>query len=237
MRQIIFDTETTGLFHDKGDRIIELGAVEVKNFMPTGETFQTYINPGKPVSPETIQITGITDEMLVGEPTFEDPNVVDKLLEFFGDAEIVAHNAKFDEGFVNMELARCGKRLIPKEKWIDSASFARQKFPGSPVSLDALCKRFDVNSEARTFHGALLDSQLLAEVWLELNGGRHRSFSFADEINGLDANGKRKPAKQRPKPLKRQITDDERERHLAFINDLGARSLWFKPNDNDQDGA
>lgn len=228
MRQIIFDTETTGLFHDKGDRIIEVGAVEVKNFMPTGETFQTYIDPGRSVSQETIQITGITDEMLVGQPKFEDPEVVEKLLEFFGDAEIVAHNAKFDEGFLNMELKRCGKRPIPPERWIDSAAFARSKFPGSPASLDALCKRFDVNSDARTFHGALLDSQLLAEVWLELNGGRSRSFSFEDEDAGLGADGKRiYNAKKRPKPLKSLITQEELARHKAFVEGLDAPNKWY----------
>jgi DNA polymerase-3 subunit epsilon len=228
MRQIIFDTETTGLFHDKGDRIIEVGAVEVINFMPTGETFQTYIDPGRSVSQETIQITGITDEMLVGQPKFEDPAVVEKLLDFFGDAEIVAHNAKFDEGFLNMELKRCGKRPVPAERWIDSAAFARAKFPGSPASLDALCKRFDVNSEARTFHGALLDSQLLAEVWLELNGGRSRSFSFEDEDEGLGADGKRiYNAKQRPSPLKPLITEEELARHKAFVEDLDAPNKWY----------
>lgn len=231
MRQIIFDTETTGLFHDKGDRIIEVGAVEVVNFMPTGETFQSYIDPGRSVSEETIQITGITDEMLVGHPRFEDPAVVDKLLDFIGDGEIVAHNAKFDEGFLNMELQKCGRRPIPHDRWIDSAAFARQKFPGSPVSLDSLCKRFNVNSDARTFHGALLDSQLLAEVWLELNGGRSRTFSF-DADDGLDADGRRKrnPLPPRPRPLPSRLTDEEIARHRAFIDDFGAPPVWYGAN-------
>ncbi len=230
MRQIIFDTETTGLFHDKGDRIIELGAVEVKNFMPTGETFQSYVDPGRSVSAETVQITGITDDMLVGQPKFEDPAIVDKFLEFIGDAEIIAHNAKFDEGFLNMELKRCGRRPIPPERWIDSAAFARKKFPGSPASLDALCKRFNVNSEARTFHGALLDSQLLAEVWLELNGGRARSFSF-DANDDVDETGgrRRRVAKARPTPLSPRITEEERANHRRFIADLGAPSKWYQP--------
>lgn len=228
MRQIIFDTETTGLFHDKGDRIIEVGAVEVKNFMPTGETFQAYINPGRSVSEETIQITGITDDMLVDQPKFEAPEIVDKLLAFIGDAEIVAHNAKFDEGFLNMELKKCGRRSIPSDRWIDSAAFARQKFPGSPASLDALCKRFNVNSDARTFHGALLDSQLLAEVWLELNGGRSRTFSFdaSDDEDGME-NGRRRAARQRPQPLKSLLTEEEIAQHRAFVNELGAPSKWF----------
>ncbi len=228
MRQIIFDTETTGLFHDKGDRIIEVGAVEVVNFMPTGETFQSYIDPGRSVSEETVQITGITDDMLVGQPKFEDPAVVGKLMDFIGDAEIVAHNAKFDEGFLNMELKKCGYRPVPADRWIDSAAFARKKFPGSPVSLDSLCKRFNVNSDARTFHGALLDSQLLAEVWLELNGGRSRTFSF-DASDDLDEDGKRKRRvlPLRPKPLASRITEEETARHKAFIEDLGAPPVWY----------
>lgn len=228
MRQIIFDTETTGLFPDKGDRIIEVGAVEVVNFMPTGETFQAYINPGRSVSQETIQITGITDDTLAGKPRFEAPEIVDKLLAFFGDAQIIAHNAKFDEGFLNMELEKCGCRPIPRDRWIDSAAFARNKFPGSPASLDALCKRFNVNAEARTFHGALLDSQLLAEVWLELNGGRSRKFSF-DELDD-EANGtkrRQRVARQRDMPLPPRITEEEKARHLAFIAELGAPSKWY----------
>lgn len=228
MRQIIFDTETTGLFPDKGDRIIEVGAVEVVNFMPTGETFQAYINPGRSVSQETIQITGITDDTLAGKPRFEAPEIVDKLLAFFGDAQIIAHNAKFDEGFLNMELEKCGRRPIPRDRWIDSAAFARNKFPGSPASLDALCKRFNVNAEARTFHGALLDSQLLAEVWLELNGGRSRKFSF-DELDD-EANGtkrRQRVARQRDMLLPPRITEEEKARHLAFIAELGAPSKWY----------
>ena len=238
MREIMFDVETTGLFHDQGDRIIEIGAVEVVNFMPTGETFQAYVDPGRSVSKETIEITGITDDMLAGKPKFDDPSIVDKLLAFIGDARIVAHNAKFDHGFLNMELKRCGYDEIPYERWLDSAAMARSKFPGSPVSLDALCKRFNVNSDARTFHGALLDSQLLAEVYLELNGGRHRTFSFdaSDDEDGL--NGRRRPAQTRPSPLPSPITDEEKSAHLAFIAELGAKSRWFQSTwdeaENDQ---
>ena len=227
MREIMFDVETTGLFHDQGDRIIELGAVEVKNFMPTGETFQSYVDPGRSVSQETINITGITDDMLIGKPKFDDPDIVDKLLAFIGDARIVAHNAKFDRGFLNMELERAGRRPIPDDRWLDSAALARQKFPGSPVSLDALCKRFSINAEARTFHGALLDSQLLAEVYLELNGGRHRSFSFGGAGEGDGSGARHYAARQRPSPLPSRLTEEEIVRHKAFIEDLDARPLWY----------
>ncbi|MAP93337.1 MAG: DNA polymerase III subunit epsilon [Ponticaulis sp.] len=229
MRQIMFDVETTGLFHDQGDRIIEIGAVECLNFMPTGETFQAYVDPGRSVSKETIEITGITDDDLVGKPKFESPDIVDKLLTFIGDGEIVAHNAKFDHGFLNMELKRAGYDQIPYERWIDSAAVARSKFPGSPASLDALCKRFNINSDARTFHGALLDSQLLAEVWLELNGGRHRTFSFdGNDGSDLDETGKRRAARQRPNKLQSRLTNDEISRHREFIAGLSGNSRWFE---------
>lgn len=235
MREIMFDVETTGLFADQGDRIIEIGAVEVINFMPTGNVFQAYVNPGRPVSEETIKITGITDADLVDKPPFEHPDIAEKLLEFIGDAQIVAHNAKFDFGFLSMELKRAGYKAIPYERWVDSAALARSKFPGSPASLDALCKRFNVNSDARTFHGALLDSQLLAEVYLELNGGRHRSFSFdaSDDEDG-DTN-RRKPARQRPIPLGSLMTDEEREQHRVFLSSFKTPPKWYVVQDSDQD--
>ena len=224
IREIAFDTETTGLDWDKDDRIIELGAVELVNHVPTGTTFQTYINPGRPVSEATIRITGITDEILVDKPPFEHPSIVDAFLDFVGDARIVAHNASFDRGFLNMELQRCGRSVIPESRWVDTVSMARQKFPGAPASLDALCKRFDINSDARTFHGALLDSQLLSEVYLELLGGRARAFDFGDKSSGeaLD----RVPARQRPKPLGVRITQEEVAIHGAFLETLGDKRLW-----------
>lgn len=224
IREIAFDTETTGLEWDKDDRIIELGAVELINHVPTGRTFQTYINPGRPVSEKTVEITGITDDDLVDRPPFEDPSVVAAFLDFIGDAIIVAHNAKFDRGFLNMELQRCGREIIPEERWVDTVAIARKKYPGAPASLDALCKRFDVNSEARTFHGALLDSQLLAEVYLELLGGRARRFDFggASSLSGET----RAPAIQRPAPLERDISEDEQKSHAAFVETLGEDAIW-----------
>lgn len=224
LREIAFDTETTGLEWDKDDRIIELGAVELMNHVPTGNTFQTYINPGRPVSEATIRITGITDADLVDKPPFEDPSIVDAFLEFIGDATIVAHNAKFDRGFLNAELERCGKTGIPEERWVDTVAIARKKYPGAPASLDALCKRFDVNSEARTFHGALLDSQLLAEVYLELLGGRARAFDFGGKAKSGTA--ERKTAVQRNAPLKQTISEDEKTQHSEFIETLGEDAIW-----------
>lgn len=224
IREIAFDTETTGLEWDKDDRIIELGAVELINHVPTGRTFQTYINPGRPVSAKTVEITGITDADLVDKPPFEDPSIVSAFLDFVGDAILVAHNAKFDRGFLNMELQRCGRDIIPEERWVDTVAIARKKYPGAPASLDALCKRFDVNSEARTFHGALLDSQLLAEVYLELLGGRARKFDFggASSLSGET----RAPAVPRPAPLDRDISDDEQKTHAEFVETLGEDAIW-----------
>lgn len=224
LREIAFDTETTGLNWDKDDRIIELGAVELINHVPTGATFQTYINPGRPVSADTIRITGITDEHLKDKPGFEHPSIVDAFMDFIGDAILVAHNASFDRGFLNMELARCGRAPIPEHRWVDTVAIARKRYPGAPASLDALCKRFDVNAEARTFHGALLDSQLLSEVYLELLGGRAHAFDFGDKKTVEQTD--RAPARSRPTPLDVQVSEKEKAAHAAFIETLGENALW-----------
>ncbi len=224
VREIAFDTETTGLEWDKDDRIIELGAVEMINHVPTGNTFQTYINPGRPVSEATIRITGITDDDLKDKPGFEDPSIVQAFLDFIGDAILVAHNASFDRGFLNMELKRCNLAPIPDERWVDTVMIARKKYPGAPASLDALCKRFDVNADARTFHGALLDSQLLAEVYLELLGGRARAFDFGG--HAAHTNGERAPAEQRQTESPATLTDKEKAAHAAFVETLGENAIW-----------
>jgi DNA polymerase-3 subunit epsilon len=227
MREIAFDTETTGLSWKGDDRVIEVGAVEMINYIPTGKTFRMLINPGRSVSADTVRITGITDDDLVGMPRFEHPDVVDGLLEFFGEAQIIAHNAGFDRGFLNAELKRCGREPIPVERWTDTLMMARKKFPGAPASLDALCKRFDISLGARTLHGALLDAELLASVYLELMGGRARVFDF-DDLGGKGATGERPPARQRPKPLASLITDEERQAHEAMVERLGEDALWKK---------
>lgn len=224
IREVAFDTETTGLSPDDGDRIIEIGAVELINHIPTGRTFRRLINPGKPVSDATIRITGITDDHLRDKPPFEDGDVVDAFLEFLGDATIVAHNASFDRGFLNMELTRCGRDIIPESRWVDTVQMARKRYPGAPASLDALCKRFDISLESRTFHGALLDSQLLAGVYLELLGGRARAFSFEPALE--DDAAKRPPARQRPQPLASLVTESERAAHAALVEKLGPDALW-----------
>ena len=224
VREIAFDTETTGLDWSGDDRIIELGAVELINHIPTGRTFQTYINPGRSVSEATIEITGITDEMLQDKPTFASPDVVDAFLDFIGDDILVAHNAAFDRGFLNAELARLDRAEIEESRWVDTVSLARKRFPGAPASLDALCKRFNVNSEARTLHGALLDSQLLAEVYLELLGGRARSFDFGATANTEQSSSSH--AMVRPQSLPERVSADEREAHSRFVETLGENALW-----------
>lgn len=227
IREIAFDTETTGLNPADGDRVIEIGAVEMHNHIATGRTFRVLINPKRSVSEDTVRITGITDEHLKDAPYFEHPEVVDAFLEFLGDATIVAHNAGFDRGFINMELERCGRPPIPEERWIDTAAMARKKYPGAPASLDALCRRYDISLESRTFHGALLDSQLLASVYLELLGGRARAFSF-ETAEEMDFGSRKRTAKQRPQPLASQITEEERAAHEAFIESLGDDAIWKK---------
>ncbi|KCZ54380.1 hypothetical protein HY29_14615 [Hyphomonas beringensis] len=227
IREIAFDTETTGLNPADGDRVIEIGAVEMNNHIATGRTFRVLINPKRSVSEDTVRITGLTDEHLKDAPYFEHPEVVDAFLEFLGDATIVAHNAGFDRGFINMELERCGRPPIPEERWIDTAAMARKKYPGAPASLDALCRRYDISLESRTFHGALLDSQLLASVYLELLGGRARAFSF-ETAEEMDFGSRKRTAKQRPQPLASQITEEERAAHEAFIASLGDDAIWKK---------
>ena len=225
IREIAFDTETTGLNWSGDDRIIEVGAVELINHVATGRTFHERINPRRKVSEKTIEITGITDEMLEDKPFFEDPQIVDALLEFIGDSPVVAHNAAFDRGFLNAELARCGKPEIPLEQWVDTLEIAKKRYPGAPASLDALCKRFDIGLDARTLHGALLDSQLLAEVYLELRGGRARSFDFTGD-EGREGGARRKPARQRPTPLEPLITPEEAERHATFVATFKSTAIW-----------
>jgi len=225
IREISFDTETTGLDWGGDDRIIELGAVELINHIPTGKTFRRFINPGRKVSEATIRITGITDADLADKPPFEDPDIVGSFLEFVGDATIVAHNAAFDRGFLNAELKRCGRPPIPEIRWVDTVVMARKKYPGAPASLDALCKRFDVSLESRTLHGALLDAQLLATVYLELLGGRARAFEF-DGPAGRKAT--RSQAKQRAKALPPRLLSTEEAAHKAHLDSLGGEPIWKK---------
>jgi DNA polymerase-3 subunit epsilon len=233
MREIVFDTETTGLNPDhvdpeQRDRIVEVGCIELFNYLPTGRELQIYINPGRPVSEATVRITGITNETLRGKPRFEE--IVDRLMDFFGDSPIVAHNAEFDRSFLNAELARLGRPPLPKERFIDSLVLAREHRPGSPASLDAVCKRFDISIKDRVLHGALLDAQLLAMAYLELRGGRERKFEFASSAAGAGRAGQAiyAPRLPRPAPLPSRIRPEEEAAHTAFVGALGENAVWKK---------
>ncbi len=176
MREIILDTETTGLNSKGDDRIVEIGCVELLNHMPTGRTYHVYLNPERDMPAEAERIHGLSTAFLSDKPLFA--SIVDELLAFIDGAPLVAHNAAFDLGFVNAELKRCGRDLLPSNRTIDTVELARRKFPGAQASLDALCRRFQIDTTRRTKHGALLDAELLSQVYLELVGGREPGLSF-----------------------------------------------------------
>lgn len=179
MREIVLDTETTGFKPEEGHRLVEIGCLELINHLPTGNTFHKYLNPEREVPADATRVHGLTNAFLADKPKFDE--VADAFLEFIGDAPLVIHNATFDMSFINAELFQSGRKPLPKDRAIDTLTMARRMFPGSPASLDALCKRFNVDNSGRKFHGALLDSELLAEVYLELKGGRQAGLSLAQE--------------------------------------------------------
>jgi DNA polymerase-3 subunit epsilon len=179
MREIVLDTETTGLKANDGDRLVEIGCVELDNHVATGQHYQAYINPERDMPDEAFNVHGLSEEFLSDKPLFSD--VIDGFLEFIEDSTLIIHNAEFDIGFLNAELCNIGKPTIPMERAIDTVKIARQKFPGSRVNLDALCSKFQIDNTNRTLHGALLDAQLLSEVYLELVGGRQPGLKLATE--------------------------------------------------------
>lgn len=226
MREIVLDTETTGLDPRNGDRLVEIGGVELLDGFPTGRTFHVYINPDRSMPREAFQVHGLSDDFLADKPRFDD--VADDFLAFVTDARLVIHNASFDMGFLNEELRRSGRRTLSEEAVLDTLALARRKFPGSPASLDALCSRFGVSTTHRTVHGALLDAGLLAEVYVELAGGRQAAFSLLSnaEVAALALGGRRVPARPRPVPLPSRVTEEERAAHRAFVATLGATAVW-----------
>lgn len=229
MREVVLDTETTGLNPREGDRIVEVGCIELVNYLPTGREFQIYINPGRPVSEATVRITGITNETLRDKKRFEHPDVVDRLMEFLGDDPIVAHNAEFDRGFLNYELELLGRPQLPKERFIDTLVLAREHRPGSPASLDAVCKRFNISIEGRVLHGALLDAQLLAMAYLELRGGRERKLDLGSDSDvARIGQATYTPRMPRPVPLGPLLKPEELAAHTAFVAELGDAAVWKK---------
>lgn len=224
MREIIFDTETTGLDPLQGHRVVEIGCVELHNHVPTGRTFQSYLNPERDMPVEASMVHGLTEEFLTKQPLFAE--VADKFLEFIGDAPLIAHNAMFDLGFINAELKRHGFLLLPDSRIIDTLAIARKMFPGAPASLDALCKRFAVDISNRKMHGALLDARLLADVYLELRGGRQPDLAIAAVVieETVEAEASKR---QFRKPRAHAPSEDELKAHELFLASI-KDPLWKK---------
>ena len=234
MREISFDTETTGLNPRGGDRLVEIGGVELINHVPTGNMYHVYINPQRDMPEEAFRVHGLSAEFLSDKPLFE--QVADEFLEFVGDGTLVIHNAAFDMGFINFELERAGRRTIPNTQVIDTLEIARRKHPSGPNSLDALCSRYGIDNSKRVKHGALLDAEILAEVYLEMIGGRQRALGLMMDEDESDSSGSSAVfgelgtfnARPRPAPLPPLLKEAELEAHNAFIERMGENSIWAK---------
>ncbi|MBD9374483.1 DNA polymerase III subunit epsilon [Rhizobium sp. ARZ01] len=231
MREIIFDTETTGL-DNRADRVIEIGGIELENHFPTGRTFHVYINPGdRKVHPDALAVHGISDDFLKDKPAFAE--IVEDLQAFFGEARWVAHNATFDMGFINAEYERLGIPPVPVDRVTDTLALARRKHPMGPNSLDALCRRYGIDNSYRTKHGALLDSELLAEVYIEMIGGRQAALGLGvskqrETFDAADGEEIVLPIVQRPRLLPQRISADEIAAHAAMVGKMGAKAIWLK---------
>jgi DNA polymerase III, epsilon subunit, Proteobacterial len=225
IREIVLDTETTGLSPAGGDRLVEIGCVELINHIPTGNTYHVYINPERSMPEEAFRVHGLSDEFLADKPVFK--AVAGDFLAFVGDATLVIHNAPFDMGFLNAELEWAGLPPLTNEV-IDTVMVARQKHPGARVSLDALCKHYGIDNSRRTLHGALLDSEILAEVYLELIGGKQVSLALVAEtaITIAGSIEARPAVAPRPTPLPSRISAAEAEAHAAFIAKMGESAIW-----------
>ncbi|MFD1913638.1 DNA polymerase III subunit epsilon [Halodurantibacterium flavum] len=225
MREIVLDTETTGFEPSEGHRIVEIGAVELFNHVPTGRTYHQYINPQRPMPAEAFAVHGLGDDFLRDKPVFREVGAA--FLEFVGNARLVIHNAAFDMKFLNAELGWAGLPRLPDAQAVDTLAIARRRFPGSPASLDALCRRFGVDNSAREKHGALLDSEILAEVYLELIGGRQPDFALATSVaeSRTQAGDNWRP-RPRPRPLPSRLTEAEQSAHAAFVAALGENAIW-----------
>ena len=230
-REIVLDTETTGLDPRTGHRVIEIACIEVEDLLPTGRYFHRYINPGREIDPEAERVHGISLKFLADKPAFDAPEICDEFLDFVGDAQLVAHNAPFDRGFINTELERAGRMPLPDPRWVCTYVLAQKRFPGMYNSLDALCKRFKISLAEREKHGALIDTRLLAMVYLELQGGKERGLDFAivtkaEKEQVMIAAAVAYGA--RPRPLASRATQQELADHLAFVEGtLKDQAIWF----------
>ena len=229
MREIVLDTETTGFEPSEGDRIVEIGAVELFNHLPTGRTYHQYINPKRNMPEAAFNVHGLSEEFLSDKPVFKD--IAQEFIDFIKDSKLVIHNASFDMKFLNAELGWVNRPALPMNQAIDTLAIARRKFPGSPASLDALCRRFGIDNSSRTLHGALLDSEILAEVYLELVGGRQPDLVLSGpevkttKDGAPSADWRPTP---RPKPLASRLSETEQAAHETFIAALGTDALWLK---------
>jgi DNA polymerase-3 subunit epsilon len=226
MREIVLDTETTGLDPWQGHRLVEVGCVELVNRIPSGQVFHRYVNPERDVPAEAFAVHGLSAEFLKDKPPFAE--IADELIEFIGEAPLVAHNASFDLGFLNAELERCSKPIIGRERLVDTLMLARRRHPGGSNRLDDLCARYGIDNSRRTKHGALLDAEILAEVYLELIGGRQASLVLVEsgraDVAARSGNARAKP---RPTPLLPRLSEAEREAHVCFIATLGEKAIWL----------
>lgn len=230
MREIVLDTETTGFEPSEGHRVVEIGAVELFNHLPTGATYHQYINPERVMPTDAFEVHGLGDDFLRDKPVFR--AVAQGFLDFIAAAPLVIHNAAFDLKFLNWELRAAGLPQLNPARAIDTVQMARQKYPGSPASLDALCRRFGVDNSRREKHGALLDSEILAEVYLELLGGRQPDLVFARDAQGSaqSATTAQIAARARPRPvaLAPLLTEAEAKAHAAFVAGMGEGAIWLK---------
>jgi DNA polymerase-3 subunit epsilon len=230
MREIVLDTETTGFEPTEGHRIVEIGAVELFNHLPTGKTYHQYINPERMMPKEAFEVHGLGDEFLRAQPVFR--AIGQAFLDFIADSQLVIHNAAFDMKFLNHELKAVGFPEIPYPRAIDTLMIARRKFPGSPASLDALCRRFGVNNASREKHGALLDSEILAEVYLELVGGRQPDFGLNPSAQSNTSGVAQAASDWRPRaraiPLPSRLSAEEAAAHAALVEKLGEAAIWKK---------
>ncbi|MGJ4908776.1 DNA polymerase III subunit epsilon [Bradyrhizobium sp. HKCCYLS2033] len=227
MREIVLDTETTGLDALRGDRLVEIGCVEIINRMPTGQVYHRYINPERDMPAEAFAVHGLSSEFLADKPLFHE--VVEEFLEFIGDAPLVIHNASFDIGFINAELDRVKRAAIPRDRLVDTLLLARRKHPGVSNRLDDLCSRYAIDNSRRTKHGALLDAELLAEVYVDLVGARQSQLILTQDSQEIRiGSAGETPRRQREQPLSPRVTEAEREAHRAFIATLGDKPIWME---------
>jgi len=225
MREIVLDTETTGLDPLRGDRLVEVGCIELFNRMPTGQFFHRYMNPERDMPAEAFAVHGLSTAFLASKPLFAE--VVGEFLAFIADAPLVIHNASFDISFINAELDRIKRPTIPRDRLVDTLLLARRKHPGVSNRLDDLCSRYAIDNSRRTKHGALLDAELLAEVYIDLIGARQSQLILASEVSDSRSGGYGEmPRRQREVPLAPRVTEDDRAAHRAFVATLGDRPIW-----------